>query len=376
MKISLGGITWIGILCILLAAGEASERVVVSSGRGGQVPKQPQVAIGSDDRVHVVFGLGDSVQYAQSADKGATFDKATAAFQIPNMSLGMRRGPRIVATGNSLVVTAVGGKHGKGKDGDVLSWRSSDGGKSWAGPVRVNDVADSAREGLHAMASSDDGQIWCVWLDLRNKSTEIFASRSVDGGASWEPNILVYRSPDGSVCQCCHPSVIVVGKRLVIMFRNLIDGNRDMYVTSSEDSGKSFSPAVKLGHGTWHLDACPMDGGMLAAGADGLIETAWRRDDKIYAVAGPDKAEVMVGRGQQPWIAATKSEAFIVWTTGREGDLILHASRSHGARKIATGARDPMIVASSQKPSPVFCCWEEKHGEVVEIVMQRIDTLE
>ncbi len=50
-----------------------------------------------------------------------------------------------------------------------MAYRSLDNGKSWLGPVNVNDVAASAREGLHAMTSSENGTLWCVWLDLRKK---------------------------------------------------------------------------------------------------------------------------------------------------------------------------------------------------------------
>ncbi len=78
--------------------------------------------------------------------------------------------------------TVIGGPQGKGRDGDILSYRSIDGGKNWFGPVKVNDVDDSAREGLHAMAASDDGTLWCVWLDLREKGMQLFAAKSVDQG--------------------------------------------------------------------------------------------------------------------------------------------------------------------------------------------------
>ena len=43
---------------------------------------------------------------------------------------------------------------------------SDDGGETWSTPVRVNDFADCAPEGLHAMAGGD-GEIVCAWLDSR-----------------------------------------------------------------------------------------------------------------------------------------------------------------------------------------------------------------
>jgi hypothetical protein len=291
------------------------------------------------------------------------------------MSLGMRRGPRIAKTKAAIVVTAIGGQIGKGRDGDVFAWRSTDNGQSWQGPARVNDTADSAREGLHAMASGADGPIWCVWLDLRDGKSEIYATTSIDGGATWAPNSCVYRSPDGSVCECCHPSAIVSGDNVHVMFRNSIGGNRDMYVTSSTDGGKSFSVARKLGSGTWQLDACPMDGGMLAAGPNGALATVWRRDGNVYAAAGDGTSEVLLGPGQQPWIAETSKGSVIVWTVGREGELLARSPESGQPRKLAEAARDPMVSTAPNGEGPVIVCWESKlNGDPV-VLAARIDVI-
>ncbi len=368
----------IAALCLAsLSAADcpASDPVIIASGKGANAPKQPQAAVGTDGSVHLVYGIGDAVQYCQSRDGGITFGKAMQAFRVPNMSLGMRRGPRVVKTKNAIVVTTIGGQIGKGRDGDVLAWRSTDDGKTWQGPVRVNDTADSAREGLHAMASGADGSIWCVWLDLRDKKSEIYATVSKDDGATWEANQCVYRSPDGSVCECCHPSVIVNGNSVHVLFRNSIGGDRDMYVASSEDDGKSFSPGKKLGSGTWTLDACPMDGGMLAAGPKGLLETVWRRDGNVYTTTGDGSPEVLLGKGQQPWIAGTSKGSVIVWTVGREGDLLVQSSVSGQPQKLAEAARDPMITAASNGTGPVIACWESKfNGESV-VLAARIEVV-
>ncbi len=352
------------LLCVLFLSfaqqGIAGDPVLIAAGNGPNVPKQPQVTVGADGGVHVVFGVGEGVSYCQSMDGGLTFSSPTEAFRVPNMSLGMRRGPRVAVTSKAIVVTAIGGMMGKGKDGDVIAWRSVDGGAVWAGPVRVNDVADAAREGLHAMAAGEDGSVWCVWLDLRNKRTEIFASRSQDGGASWEPNITVYTSPEKSVCECCHPSIIVSGKAIHVMFRNSLRGERDMYVTSSKDSGATFSPAKKVGKGTWKLDACPMDGGMLAAGPKGELATVWRRDGEIYMAAASGAAEKMLGPGYQPWVTATAKGPYVVWTAKREGDLMLQSPGLRMARKLSVDARDPVLASSGNSDGPVVCCWESK----------------
>src|SRR5690606_19480837 len=124
-----------------------------------------------------------------------------------------------------------------------------------------NDVPKSAREGLHALAVGPEGQLYCVWLDLRNNEPEVFGSSSTDGGKTWSPNRLIYRSPDGNVCECCHPSVTFDSKgHLYVMWRNWLDGNRDLYWSLSKDGGRTFSQAKKLGQGHWPLRNSPMDG--------------------------------------------------------------------------------------------------------------------
>lgn len=78
-----------------------------------------------------------------------------------------------------------------------------------------------------------------------------------------------------------------------------------MYVTSSKDDGATFSKAIKPGKGTWQLDACPMDGGMLAAGKKGGVLTLWQRNGEIYMAEASGAAEKLLGAGQQPWMTGT-----------------------------------------------------------------------
>jgi hypothetical protein len=139
---------------------------------------------------------------------------------------------------------------------DLFVSRSADGGKTWSMPVRVNDVAGKAYAGIgsflvaapdgrvHAIwgdrRTDPEGDIWtdsaapggafgadvkvsddparwqedpslavgtgaackgllyAVWQDLRsNKNYDIYASRSVDGGKSWEKNVAVPPKLDG-----------------------------------------------------------------------------------------------------------------------------------------------------------------------------------
>ena len=348
-----------------IASATGSEAVTIRMSNGAQ---QPQVVVDHAGGIHLTFGSKGSIFYTYSTDEGASYAEPIRIATLKALALGMRRGPRIAVVEKSIVLTAIGGEQGGGRDGDLLCWRSEDKGRTWHGPSQVNDVTRSAREGLHGMAASPKGEIFCVWLDLRSKGTQIFGSRSTDGGATWSENELVYKSPGGSVCECCHPSVVYDDRGVLhVMWRNSLRGNRDMFWMTSEDGGKTFGEAAKLGRGSWKLKACPMDGGAIAVhGKNGKIAAAWRRDKDVFLTANQPSDERMLGTGVQPWVAADEQRLYSVWLTGRPGDLYLAISDQDQPIKLANGARDPVVGAAAIDRGPVVVAWEDdENGQSV-----------
>lgn len=319
----------------------------------GTVPyRQPQLAV-DGQTLGVTFGSGNAIHFTSSQDGGATFSPAVKVAEDGKLSLGRHRGPRIAMNGRNVVISAVVGEKGGGADGDVRAWRSTDGGKTWSASVRVNDVAGAAREGLHAMAAGG-GVIYAAWLDLREKGTRLYGSVSKDGGATWSKNTLVYESPEGHICECCHPSVKVNAKgEIAVMWRNWLSGSRDMYVARSKD-GLTFAEAKKQGTGTWPLNACPMDGGDIAFGPGGRIWSAWRRDGSVF-VAAPNGTEKLIGKGKDPSFALGSNGPVVAWTES-------------GVRVLSSGAAEPQVLDPSGAfvhlagESQVFAAWESGTG--------------
>jgi BNR repeat-like domain len=349
------------LFLVLSLSTHAGQPIELASGSPPHHPQQPQVAVDRAGGVHVVFGVGDQIRYCRSDSSGKSFTQPVHLPPVSNMSLGMRRGPRVAAGDGFLCITAIGGKQGKGRDGELFAFRSIDGGKSWQGPVTVNDEPAAAREGLHAMAAGPTGEICSVWLDLRSKGTKIFASASADGGATWTKNRLVYESPDGRVCECCHPSVTFDNQGgLYVMWRNSLGGNRDLYVCNSTDGGQTFSKAAKLGEGTWPLKACPMDGGAVAALAPGKLATAWRRDKQVFLTLPGEPTERLLGPGEQPWIAATAAGPYVVWLSKRGDGLQLLTPGAQQSAQLAASAGDPVIASAPSGRGPVVVAWEAR----------------
>lgn len=342
----------------------AGEPVEIARGAAPAHPQQPQVAVDAKGTIHLVYGSGDVIHYARSEDRGVTYSKPVALPPLHAMSLGMRRGPRIAVSDSAICITAIGGKQGKGRDGDVLAWRSADGGKTWLGPSMVNDVPDAAREGLHGMAAGPKGALCCVWLDLRDRQTEVRSSVSVDGGETWGKNTLVYQSPDGSVCECCHPSVAFDSAgQIAVLWRNSLGGARDMYAAASTDGGKTFGKATKLGSGSWALKNCPMDGGSLAASAAGKFATAWRREKTIYVTDKGSFQERSLSSGEQPWLAATAEGPFVIWLKSRADAVLMLGPGNKAPVQLAANAFDPVIAAAPDGRGLVVAAWEARDGK-------------
>lgn len=334
---------------VLLIPGSllAAEAVQVAAGDA----HQPRLTVGPQGEVFCAFGAGDDIFCAASRD-GAAFEKPAKVASLPGLMLGKRRGPRVAVAGDAVVVSAIS-RFG----GDLVSWRSADGGKSWTGPVRVNDVEKSCREGLFDMAAGPKGEIGALWLDLRNMRTELWMSVSRDGGATWGENRLAYRSPEKSICECCHPTLAAKGDEWLFLWRNSLRGNRDIYVATSTDEAGPVRDAAMVGKRNWKLEACPMDGGDLAVGKNGGW-AVWRREWNLFAAPLDRPAEERsLGGGEQPVVAVTSGGPVFAWLAKRPGDLLVQTPADKKPVRVASYASDPDLATLPD--GSVLLAWEQ-----------------
>jgi hypothetical protein len=306
--------------------------------------KQPQLAA-SGATVAMVFASGDSIYLTKSADSGRSFGAPSKIAVLPKLLAGRHRGPRIVITGNTMLVTAIA------SGTDLVAWRSTDAGRTWSKPAVVNDVPTAAREGLDAIAADAQGHIAAAWLDDRLPGGKrLWGAFSDDAGATWSKNVQLY---DGTICECCHPSLLAIGNNdFVVMWRNKVDGSRDLY-TMRLRNGKPATPAAKQGTGTWKLEACPMDGGGLAY-RNGDIVTAWRRDHDIYLAHHAQ--ETKLGPGMDVALAVNAKGEYAAWTNGKGIDALLPGATTP-TRLSESGAFPTLLTLPD---GTVLAAWEQE----------------
>jgi hypothetical protein len=305
----------------------AKEDFIVANGQ------MPNLVKDKEDNLHSVYGWGDSIIYATSANHGQTFSTPMLIAVLPKLAASHTRGPQIAATTKGLTVLACN------SFGDIFSFNKT-GSSNWQQSGKVNDVDTTAKENFVALGG-DRENAYAVWLDLRgNKRNKIYGAKSTDAGKTWSKNTLVYASPDTTVCECCKPSVVVNGNNVYVMFRNWLQGNRDLYLIQSTDAGNSFGQAQKLGNGSWKLNGCPMDGGGLAVGDNDDVQTVWRREGKVYA-ATPGMPEKEIGEGKGCTLATVNGKNVYAWT--ENGEIVI--TKPQGQKKVLGKGSQPIVRA-------------------------------
>ncbi len=189
-------------------------------GPKGDIGADPFVA--PDGTVHVAWHdvQNNRIVEASSGDGGQTFgpvhtiSPTTAAFSVAVPAQASRQ---------ALVYPACGADSSAGPNRGNLycSWmdqtpangtdiflsRSTDGGSTWSAPLRVNDDPTGvANDQFNQWLSVDpsDGSVNVSWNDTRNDparlSTDIFYARSTDGGLSFGQNVQVTTAPTNETC--------------------------------------------------------------------------------------------------------------------------------------------------------------------------------
>jgi len=305
--------------------------------------QMPNVIKDNSGDIHLVYGNGDSILYSYSSDRGKTFSTPALISVLPKLAASHTRGPQIAATSNGLTVTACNDL------GDIFSFIKDQPGQ-WSQTVKVNDMDTVAKENLMAL-SADGNNAFTVWLDLRDGHNKIFGAKSVNGGKTWSKNIMVYASPDTTVCECCKPSVAVKGNNVYVMFRNWLDGKRDLYLIQSSDGGNTFGYAQKLGNGSWALNGCPMDGGSVVIDKNGIPKTVWNRKGTIYACE-PGKEERKLGEGRSCTMETVNGKNVYAWV--EDGNVVV--MKPQGMKKNLGKGQLPVLKAVNNEH--VLCIWE------------------
>ncbi|MGA0073317.1 MAG: sialidase family protein [Steroidobacteraceae bacterium] len=294
-------LTCLGLACWSIC--EASVAVTDGTRRA----QAPEVAVGSDGSIHVIWldkgpaGMADrkgsdksgghshqsytDLMYARSDDGGKSFSPAVRVnpregevwgFSVAKPSIGVGPGGVIHVAYPANATSPLTGK----AVASSLYVRSLDGGKTFSEPLQMNaDVPGDLSELVHGglsqaqvfgtMAVSAQGDVYAFWLDTRDMTPEhtlssTYMRASHDNGASFEMERMLYQA---DACPCCQLTALADSAGRVLLGSRMVgeENLRSPTVAVSTDRGASFGSRVAAEGTPWKLDGCPLKPTALAA---------------------------------------------------------------------------------------------------------------
>jgi hypothetical protein len=211
----------------------------------------PALAIGADRAVHVAYYdlQDDAVDY--QGLEGPTWDGNWSLVVSTSLDGGQRFGRgvevegRVVPPGRVMLIFTMpppaltarqervyaawpDARHG---DPDIFLSRSSDGGRSWERPQRLNDdpAGNRAHQSLARLSVAPGGRVDAVFYDRRedptNLSSHVYYAFSVDHGRRFSPNARLTSRPSDSRIGRTYSSIrsaqglVELGSRLGLLSR-------------------------------------------------------------------------------------------------------------------------------------------------------------
>lgn len=245
-------------------------------------------AFAADGTLWLAWMAGGRISVASSRDAGKSFSAAAQATpEALNLDWGPDARPKIAIDAEGGIALAFSIFKDKAFNGQVLTTRSLDGGKSFAGARPITASNESQR--FEAIGFDGNGELFAVWLDKRNRvqareagrkyeGAALFFATSNDGGVAWPEA----RMAAENTCECCRIALAFdPSNRPVAMFRNIFgDGVRDHAVIAFADVATPGEPR-RVSEDDWRIAACPHHGPSLAISRDGTYHATWFTNGKV-----------------------------------------------------------------------------------------------
>jgi hypothetical protein len=176
-------------------------------------------------------------------------------------------------------------EHGPEGQGRLRFARSLSFGNRFDPPIGVSDAGVSGFAGFATLGRAPAGEAIAAWLDGRDAPDQpgTFALRiacTIGKGERFEPSVRVA----GAACPCCRPAVALSprGELAIAWRRTFPDRARDVVVSISRDSGRTFEPPLRVATDDWRTEGCPHSGPS-AAWTGGGLWVAWTTEGEARA---------------------------------------------------------------------------------------------
>jgi hypothetical protein len=249
------------LILILLPAGAVQAGQVVAQVTVLDTPNggiQPQAVVDARGTLHLIYfkgeeGAGDLFYVRREAGKERFSEPIRVNSQLGSaVAIGSIRGGQI-ALGKAGRIHVAWNGSGKVKvagGSPMLYARLNDAGTAFEEQRNLMQ-GTSILDGGGTVAADDAGNVYVAWHALKTGGErgedhrQVWVARSADEGKTFSKEAPAWAEPTGA-CGCCSLHAFADGKGTVyLLYRSASAGvNRDMYLLTSTDKGKSFQGAL------------------------------------------------------------------------------------------------------------------------------------
>ncbi|WP_420964196.1 exo-alpha-sialidase [Bradyrhizobium sp. B120] len=244
-------------------------------------------AFAPDGTLWLAWMAGGQISVASSKDQGKSFSApAQVTRERLNLDWGPDARPKLAIDAKGELALAFSTFRDQAFNGQVLTTRSTDGGRSFDPPKSITTSNESQR--FEAIGFDPGGAVFAVWLDKRNRvpaqqrgekydGAGLFFATSKDGGATYSDAQLVA----DNTCECCRLALAFDGSgHPVVVFRNIFEGGvRDHAIVTFTDLATP-GEVHRVSRDDWQIAACPHHGPSLTISPAGTYHVTWYTNGK------------------------------------------------------------------------------------------------
>ncbi len=238
------------------------------------------VTFAPDGRLWRLTPTDDAVFVDSSTDNGKTYSKPVRVNPVAQRISAWPENPPAIVVGKSGRIHVLYYADEQQKSTSFFSY-SDDNGQTFSKPVLISDHADTARHYMNQMLVDKNNKVYMFWHDTRHEqhnSHTAAGSLSLYYTVTDQPNTGKFTNQfiSDAVCSCCRTAITFSPEEKPVILVRMVfqDGVRDHALINMVSDGQ-WSKPQRITNDDWGIEACPEHGPALSIDGQGRSHLTW-----------------------------------------------------------------------------------------------------